>query len=182
MAGAAPLTAPGRNRRPDIRPTFIQIAMHPAPPKPSTRPTRTPRLPAILALTAGLGLVPPALAAPVLRCEIRQGGDEKVLEFTPVQDPYRVPSVDINSHFRFKAVVIGNAGKIDYVKLYTYYQTDQKPVLLHQVKYLNPSMPPPAVFPSPGLAPDALTGTHTLYSPELGREIQYGCALLEVAR
>jgi hypothetical protein len=30
--------------------------------------------------------------------------------------------------------------------------------------------------------PDALTGRVALYSPFLGKELQYGCALQEVAR
>jgi hypothetical protein len=37
----------------------------------------------------------------------------------------------------------------------------------------------PAVLPQP--APDALTGRVSLYSPLLGKELQYQCALAEVA-
>ena len=63
---------------------------------------------------------------------------------------------------------------IDYIKIYTYYQSKRQSILLHQAKYLTP-----ASKASP--SPDALTGVNHLYSPSSGRELQYGCALFEVA-
>lgn len=113
-----------------------------------------------------------ACASPRLRCELSQGGSVKVLDFKPVTDPYRVQSVDIFGNFRFKAVVIGDAHTISYIKLYTYYYAKRQPVLLHQVRYLAPAIRQDATR-------DTLTGTHTLYSPNLEREFQYACALLE---
>ncbi|HYW57722.1 MAG TPA: hypothetical protein VE934_12220 [Polaromonas sp.] len=89
-----------------------------------------------------------------------------------MSDPYAVKAVDVNKRFRFKAVVIGSAEKIDYIKLYTYYMSSGRAVLLHYGKYLAP-------VPQKNAAPDSLTGVHYLYSPVLGREIRYGCALLE---
>jgi hypothetical protein len=114
-----------------------------------------------------------ASAAPVLRCHLSQSGTVQALDFMPVADPYRVKSVDIQENFRFKAVVVGDAQKISYIKLYTYYYSKRQPVLLHQARYLAPT-----VQTDP--RPDALTGTITLYSPHMEREFQYGCALLEV--
>jgi hypothetical protein len=119
-------------------------------------------------------LFPMALfASPLLRCQINQGGSEQVLDFTPTSDPYNVKAFDINGRFRFKAVVIGTAQHLEYVKLYVYSQTRRQPVLLHQAKYMAP-------VATPGSAPAALTGVNYVYSPELERELQYGCALLEV--
>jgi hypothetical protein len=121
------------------------------------------------------GLCPSAASASLhLRCKLSQGGTVQVLDFMQVKDPYSVKAVDIGRHFRFKAVVIGDERKIDYIKLYTYYQSKRQAVLLHEANYLNPKLDA-----SPDLA--ALTGTNYLYSPELGRELQYGCALIEVA-
>jgi hypothetical protein len=114
-----------------------------------------------------------ASAAPRLRCQLSQSGLVQVLDFMPVADPYRVQSVDIQENFRFKAVVVGDAQKISYIKLYTYYYSRRQPVLLHQATYLAPTV-------QADLRPDALTGTNTLYSPHMEREFQYGCALLEV--
>jgi hypothetical protein len=121
----------------------------------------------------GAGLMP-AAAAPLLRCQIEQGGISRMLEFAPVSDPYRVKAIDINGRFRFKAVVIGDARHIEYIKLYTYSQTRRQPMLLHVAKYMAPVVLPQA-------SPGALTGHQYLYSPQLEREMQYACALVEVA-
>ena len=115
-----------------------------------------------------------ASASPRLRCQLNQGDTAQVLDFAPVLDPYSVKAVDLNGRFRFKAVVVGDEHKIDYIKLYTYYQSQRQAVLLHEAKYLTP-------VPEPGAGSAALTGTNTLYSPNLGREFQYACALIEVA-
>ena len=113
-------------------------------------------------------------AAPRLRCEVDQGGKTQTIEVAPVSDPYGVQGIDINGRFRFKAVLVGTADRIDYVALYTWYLGDVRPVLLHEAKYQAPEArpdPPPA----------ALTGRQYLYAPGLERELQYGCALAEVA-
>ncbi len=120
-----------------------------------------------LALASGT-----AVAAPSLSCEIFQSGDTLKLQFEPVSDPYVVKAVDINKRFRFKAVVMGSAEQIEYIKLYTYYMSSGRAVLLHYAKYLAP-------VPQKNAAPDSLTGVQYLYSPVLGREIRYSCALLE---
>jgi hypothetical protein len=106
-------------------------------------------------------------AAPLLRCQIDQGGTVQLIEATPVADPYTVKAVDINGRFRFKAVMIGAGNQVDYIKLYVYSQLRRQPVLLQEAKYLRP-------------APSAsLTGIQYLYSTQLERELQYSCALLE---
>jgi len=115
-----------------------------------------------------------ASAAPQLRCHIEQGGNVHDLQISAVSDPYGVAPVDINGRFRFKAVMVGDDKAIAYIKLYTYYTTKRQPVLLHVAKYLAP-------VPQAGQDPAGLTGVTYLYSPLLGREIQYGCALLREA-
>jgi hypothetical protein len=129
------------------------------------------------ALTLAWAWLTPAWAAPVLRCQIDQGGTTRVLEFSPTSDPYSVRAVDINGRFRFKAVVIGDALHIDYIKLYAYSQNRRQPVLLHVAKYMAPVAAPH--MPEASFA--ALTGHQYLYSPQREREMQYGCALIEVA-
>ena len=115
-----------------------------------------------------------ASAAPLLRCQIDQGGKTQLLEFAPVSDPYTVKAIDINGRFRFKAVVIGDERHIEYIKLYTYSQARRQPVLLHEAKYMAP-------VASSGTAPMTLTGMNYVYSPQLEREIQYQCSLQELA-
>jgi hypothetical protein len=117
--------------------------------------------------------LPTALhAAPLLRCQIDQGGSIMVRDFSPVADPYSVPPIEINGRFRFKAVVIGDAQHIEYVKLYVYSKTKRQPVLLHEASYLTPAA-------NQGTRPSALTGVNYVYSPQLERELKYGCAILE---
>lgn len=146
----------------------------------SVRPTRFPersaarsRATALFAALIAVALPTAASAAPRLRCQLEQGGETLVREFAPVTDPYGVASVDVRDNFRFKAVVIGDAQHVDYIKLYTYYVADRQPVLLHEVRYEAP-------VAQAAPAPSALTGRHFIYSPRLEREFQYGCALFEV--
>jgi hypothetical protein len=115
-----------------------------------------------------------ASATPLLRCKIDQGGSTQVLEFVPETSPYTAKAIDINGRFRFKAVVVGDARQIEYVKLYTYDFPKRQPVLLHEAKYLAPVAHPVS-------KPASLTGVNYVYSPRLERELQYECSLLETA-
>jgi hypothetical protein len=110
--------------------------------------------------------------APLLRCQLVYAGASHRLEATVGGDPYTIKSVDIDGRFRFKAVLLGAGTRIDMIKLYAYYETRRQPVLIQEVKYL-----PPFTL-SAADAPYALTGLNYLYAPPLGRELQYGCALV----
>lgn len=121
-------------------------------------------LPAILCANAA--------AAPLLRCELTYAGTTHTLEATAGTDPYTTESIDIDGRFRFKAVILGMDRQIETVKLYAYYETRRQPVLIQEVKYARPF--------AKSDSPYSLTGLNYLYSPPLGRELQYGCALLEV--
>ncbi len=114
-----------------------------------------------------------ALASPRLHCQIEQGDVSQVLEFAPVADPYRVKAIDVGERFRFKAVVVGDERHVDYIKLYTYSRNHRQAVLLHEAEYRSPQAHSIST-------PAALTGTQRLYSSPLGRELSYGCALVEV--
>jgi hypothetical protein len=111
-------------------------------------------------------------AAPRLHCHLEQGDTVQDLQFETVSNPYTVPSISINDNFRFKAVMMGDARQVAYIKLYTYYRTQRQAVLLHEATYLTPQ-------PQTGTDPASLSGVTHLYSPILGREIKYGCALRE---
>jgi hypothetical protein len=115
-----------------------------------------------------------AAAAPRLYCHIEQGGTTQDLQFGASSNPYTAPSIAINNRFRFKAVMVGDGQQVDYIKLYTYYQTRRQAMLLHEAKYLAPQA-------QSGSDPAGLTGIVYLYSPLLGREIVYSCALREDA-
>ena len=113
-------------------------------------------------------------AAPqLLRCEINQGGESYIAEFFPTSDPYTVVAKDIGERFRLKVVMMQKEQLIEYIKIYTYYQEQHPPVLLHVAKYI-----PPFRQNQPSFA--GLTGVNFIYSPGLNRELQYGCALSNV--
>jgi len=121
-----------------------------------------------LACLATLICAPALQAAPLLRCEMTYAGSTQTLQTAPVADPYKVQSVDVGGRFRFKAVMVGHAAQVEYVKLYAYVQTRRQPVLVQQATYL-----PPFVLGT------TLTGKQFIYAgPE--RELQYQCALKEV--
>lgn len=111
-----------------------------------------------------------ASGAMILSCKIDQGGVTQSLDFLPTTDPYSAKEIDINGRFLFKAVVIGNAHQIDYIKLYTYSQSSRQPMLLHEAHYLSP-------LPSSNDYPQPLTGVNYIYSPDLERELKYSCTL-----
>jgi hypothetical protein len=109
-------------------------------------------------------------ASPALRCELLQGGDQQTVDVAAVSDPYTVKSVEVNGRFRFKPVFIGSEHAIDYIALNVYYRARRQWVLLHQAKYLPP-------FNEAAFSPGTLTGVNRVYSPVLGRELQYSCTL-----
>jgi hypothetical protein len=121
-------------------------------------------------------------ADPVLRCAVTYAGATSQIDTHMVHDAkagpasdtggaYTKESVDIGGRFRFKAVMLGQGTQLEVVKLYAYYETHAQPILLQEVKYVAPFK-----FSS---EPDSLTGHQYLYSPPLGRELQYGCNLVD---
>lgn len=114
-------------------------------------------------------------ASPQLRCHFEVNAERFEHSFNPVSDPYTATSVNLADRFRFKAVVLGDDTRVDLINLYVSYQTQRQPMILQHTKFVTPIA---HVQPNP----DALTGRVALYSPFLGKELLYGCALYEVAR
>lgn len=109
------------------------------------------------------------LAAVELECHVEQSGEIRNLRFELTTDPYNVPPVEFE-RFRIKAVAVGDTTKIEYVKIYTYYRSENSFILLHQSTYFSPAMP--------NSKRQSLTGDQRLYSPIRGHEIQYNCSLM----
>jgi hypothetical protein len=119
-------------------------------------------------IMAGLSMHNTAVAAPQLQCDVTYAGRTHVVQATPVIDPYPVASVDIAGRFRFKAVMVGDAKRLAYISLYTYFLAeDDQPKLVQQSKYLPPFQ----------TAPHPLTGEQHLYAGPLERELIYSCTL-----
>jgi len=132
---------------------------------------RTPYLKAVRAVghTFAALLASAALAQPLLTCQVTYAGATQAVVATPVTDPYPVPSVDIGGRFAFKAVMVGDAQKVERILLYAYLDAEPHPVLIHQAKYLSPF--------SRSMAARAFTGQHHVYGGPQERELIYSCTL-----
>ena len=132
------------------------------------------RIPCLCLLASSVFLCSGASAAPVLRCVLESTGATQTHDAAVTDDPYGVQPMSINDHFRFKAVMMGDAqgSGIEYVKISTYYSGTRGAVLLHQITYNHPLV---------SSVPDApsLTGRQWVYSPRLERQFQFECRLLE---
>src|SRR5512133_2867340 len=138
---------------------------------PVTPASRTARRAAVT--LAGLLLSLTTVAAPLLRCQVAYAGTTHVIKASPVSDPYPVASVDIGGRFRFKAVMVGDATHVEYIKLYAYLDASRQPILVQQATYLPPFRA--------SATPDLLTGEQHLYAGPVERELMYRCTLEGVA-
>lgn len=114
-----------------------------------------------------------AHADALLHCEVRACNQIVSVRTRATDNPYVIPAIPIGESFRFKAVMIGDKERIEYIKLYSYYYRQGEYPLLHQASY---PQPPAAASSS---AAKHFTGQVTLYSPKLERELSYQCSLLE---
>ena len=114
-----------------------------------------------------------AAATPLLRCDVTYAGTTHTVEARPVADPYTVQSVEIGGRFLFKPVMVGNAQRIDYIKLYAYLDASRQPVLIQEAKYFPPF--------KRSAKPYLLTGVQHLYGGPVERELIYSCTLEGVA-
>jgi hypothetical protein len=69
--------------------------------------------------------------------------------------------------------MVGNARRIDYIKLYAYLDASRQPVLIQQATYLPPF--------KRSAKPYVLTGVQHLYGGPVERELIYSCTLEGVA-
>jgi len=121
-----------------------------------------------------------ARAAPQLQCSFDVNSETHHKTFGVVTDPYTTEAVPIGNRFRFKAIVLaagpdgGGTASLESINLYVYYNTRRQPMIMQHTRFLQP-------VAQTAPQPDALTGRVSLYSPLLGKELQYQCALAEVA-
>ena len=109
-------------------------------------------------------------AGPELVCELRYGSETRVLRHSAAADPYAYAAETFEGRFRFKAVVLGSAEKIEHITLTVYDLTGSGAPKISQQLRIEPPFNLQAELP-------ALTGWSHVYSSVLGRELRYGCAL-----
>jgi hypothetical protein len=109
-------------------------------------------------------------------CHLSYGGDTQLLRAAAVAEPqavYQVAPVAIGSYFLFRIVFQRSPRAQASIKLYTYADRDEGPVLIHQVRYPYPPLRQGRGF----------TGEQWVYEPVRDGELQYWCALdTEAAR
>jgi hypothetical protein len=116
-----------------------------------------------------------AWAKPQLQCTFEVNSEIHHRVFALAADPYAVEGVPIGNRFRFKAIVLGEGERVESVNLYVYYNTRRQPMIMQHTQFLQPKIANAA-------AEDALTGRVSVYSPLLGKELMYRCALQEVTQ
>ena len=104
-----------------------------------------------------------AAAAPQVRCHVDYGGETRSIEARPVASPLAVAPVEVGSYFRFRLVLLRAAGLPDEVRVETFSDRDDGPVLIHQGRYAVPRRA------------GAFTGHQSVYEPVRDGELQYWC-------
>lgn len=122
-------------------------------------------LPGLLALLAGA-----AAHAGQVVCHYTYGGETKSLAALPVASPYAVEGIAVGSYFQFRVVFQSKPASLASIKVYTYADRDEGPVLIHQATYPYP----PASRPN---ARYGFSGLHFVHEPVRDGELQYWCAL-----
>lgn len=116
-----------------------------------------------------------AWAKPQLQCTFEVNSEIHHRVFALASDPYAVEGVPIGNRFRFKAIVLGEGERVESVNLYVYYNTRRQPMIMQHTQFIQPQVVSAA-------AEDSLTGRVSVYSPLLGKELMYRCALQEVSQ
>ena len=127
------------------------------------------------AIALGLFFPCAAWAKPQLQCTFEVNSEVHHRVFALASDPYAVEGVPIGNRFRFKAIVLGEGDRVESVNLYVYYNTRRQPMIMQHTQFLQPKV-------LSATAEDALTGRVSVYSPLLGKELMYRCALQEVSQ
>lgn len=121
-------------------------------------------------LAGCLALPASAAAAEQVLCHYTYGGETKTLAASPVASPYAVKAIDIGSFFHFRVVFQQQPADLASIKVYTYADRDDGPLLIHQ-----------ATFPYPPATragtPYGFSGQQAVHEPVRDGELQYWCEL-----
>ena len=116
----------------------------------------------------------PASAEQVL-CHYTYGGETRTLAASPVAAPYTVKAIDIGSFFHFRVVFQKQPADLASIKVYTYADRDDGPLLIHQATFPYP----PATRSG---APYGFSGQQAVHEPVRDGELQYWCELVKGQR
>ena len=114
-----------------------------------------------------------ARGAEQVLCHYTYGGETKTLAMPPLSpaaSPYAVKAIDIGSFFHFRVVFEKTPADSASIKVYTYADRDDGPLLIHQASFPYPP-------PKHGAARFGFSGLHFVYEPMRDGELQYWCEL-----
>jgi poly-gamma-glutamate synthesis protein (capsule biosynthesis protein) len=129
---------------------------------------------------AGCLATPAHAASTELLCALRTGDRTATVRVAPVQDALSVQRVNVQDRFEFQALALAQRANPDEVGQVVISVVDTEsepdPQVLAQARWLE-GLPPPL---SPGEPwQPRLTGWQRSYSPYLGRELVWGCAVAQ---
>lgn len=127
---------------------------------------------AVAALLPGAALH--AAPAGAVACHYTYGGETRTLLARPTASPYAVQGVAVGSYFRFRVVLQGTPADLASLKVYTYADRDDGPLLIHQASFPYP-------LHADAAAPYGFSGLHFVYEPLRDGELQYWCELAKDA-
>ncbi len=117
-----------------------------------------------------------------LKCQMRLADQTAELRAWPDPDPYVVVRQAFDERFSLSAVVMGTAtGPIEHITLTVHDLSQGRVPVPVQQMHLQAPFTQPGVAQAP-LSQAALTGWQRVYVGTLGREFEYGCALVRAAR
>lgn len=108
----------------------------------------------------------------VLRCYVSYADQTEIIDTFPQSSGYETKPIDIGGRFTFKAVMIGQAKKLDHIALYAYFQANPKDLPIHEAIYRGPF--------KLNNRPTLITPYNHLYAGEVERELKYHCELFKV--
>ena len=114
------------------------------------------------------------VAAEQVLCHYTYGGETKTQAAAPVASPYAVKAIDIGSFFHFRVVFQNRPADGASIKIYTYADRDDGPLLVHLATF---PYPPPHRGVRYGFS-----GLHSVHEPARDGELQYWCELAPATR
>jgi len=119
-------------------------------------------------LLAGFAFAGACFAGESIVCHYTYGGETKSLRAEPVRSGYSVDSIAVGSYFRFRVVFRNRPADLAAIKIYTYADRDDGPVLIHQATHPYPL----------GRSTNSrfgFSGLQHVYEPVRDGELQYWC-------
>ena len=119
-----------------------------------------------LAETAPAPAAPNAVRIPGVICHVTYGGETRHIEAKPTESPYAVAPVAIGSYFLFRIVLRTAPADLAGIKLYTYADRTDGPVIVHQVSY---------AYPANNASSHGFSDLNFVYEPLRDGELEYWC-------